>query len=346
MTRKFIAFPKATSPYLLTIGGYGYIRDADFPQDVKTLYAETWVFAHTDDPVFDGDSVVHENGENWRIVRADHEDALEVHAHNAVGDFRDIDVGQLENACNNHRITPADHANYDAAAATLMRIFPRAAVSVFALALIRVLKTIAGTDNLDALGEKLNEWAAYTSAQFNPGARTTAHMAVVVADFATNLSAADFLNEDRTPNVDGGKQAILARMTALIGGWEEVSLAIGGRAQIVRLSAAGVVLAAGDDHYADSVSVPVGTAHKIPLSVMTDGSILKINALSPVGFVSLDSGGAAAPVVVATLPDGSARTVEYSLSVGEDAVWGASPLLDANPIVKTLYARLTPLSED
>ena len=291
-------------------------------------------------------SVHSNNGANpWRIRRKDHEDALEVHADAAVGDVHLIDIGQLENACNNHRNTLPSHANYSAAAATLMWIFPRTVISVFALALIRVLKKVAGTDNLSAIGENLNAWAAYAVAQFNPGARTTDQMAQVVADFAENLDGALFLNEDRTANLDGGKNAILARMTALIGGWSEVSLAFGGRAQVVRVSADGSVLTAGDEHYADALAVPLNTPHKIPLSVFTDGVILKINALSPVGFVSLDASDANNPVAAATLPEGSARTMEYSLVLGDNADWGASPTLSHDPAIKTLYARLTPLSE-
>ena len=326
MPRTYFFIPRNENPFIFNENS---LKSEDWTQSVKDQYATDYIFAHTDKPVFIGDSVTFDEDENWEIVRADHREALiQIADANPVGRQKMM-ARHLEQACHNHRGHAGTAEDKAAAGVSLAKIFPIAAPSVFAEALIEIIADKVGTDNRDAVGAAIDELADYACDEFAPGSRTIAQLTLTIADFHDNLTANDFLTADRAVDKGRAKTAMKNRIDALIAGWQEAAITVAARAVVTRLGITGALLVSGEDDYADPAQVAKGATHKVPMSFLLDGGILRFAPASHLGiFITAETADANNPILTGVLPSSATRTLEYATATGTDAVWSAaSPTL-------------------
>ena len=329
MSRTFIIFRKSdVSPLVLHANN---LRDVDWTEEVKQQYAGTYVFGFTDDPVFAGDIVIHSNGANWRIERADHGEHILADVtgngeHQNRADLLDMSCHTVDG----HAGGPAQKR---AAAASFKAQMKRSAHSVLAVSLKERMKLVAGTDNRDALKSSNDSLAKGAAKAFFAGAedsRTYVQLKEFAADLL-NMPGSDFLfSDNRQPNDVGAMVVIQRRLDALKRGWASLGVTPKASARLRILTAAGEV----DSGY-DEVAVAANAEHLVMLSPLVNGKFVELRPGNDrlTTFAYSDSGD---PEIVeaTTLPSGESVEFAYETSTTFDpatATWSAeAPLFSAN----------------
>ena len=337
--RKFFTFFGGQNPWLMS----GQANDVDFTAEQKSTWPSQYDyhFGSTDGDIFPGDEIHHEpDGSGGRrvvkIVRLDHGE------HIVADSSGHGEHPARANALAGHCHAADGHAGGPAAKAQAQADFAvhlkDSGWSLIAVALSERMKTVAGTDNRDALRESNDNLArAAAKAFFADEGRTYPQLREFAADLLT-MSGSVFIGENRQPDETAALAAITARLDALKRGWSDLGLTPAASARVRILTAAGEV----DSGY-DEVAVASGAEHLVMLSPLVAGKLVELRPGNDrlTTFAYSDSGD---PEIVeaTTLPSDESVEFAYETSTVFDpatATWSATaPLFSQN--AKRVFVRL------
>ena len=323
---------------LVASGLIEYLQDTDWADSEKAGgRAVGYIFGSAEDgDVFLGDKVLFTGTGTVSdpyvvtgVERADHgEHILAVSTGRGEHYDRADGLASACHAADGHAGGPAAKAQAQADFNAHMK---RSGWSVLAVSLSAVMKTVAGTDNRDALRASNDNLArAAAKAFFADEGRTYVQLREFAADLL-NMSGSDFIfSDNRQPNEVGVMVVIQRRLDALKRGWASLGVTPKASARLRILTAAGEV----DSGY-DEVAVAANAEHLVMLSPLVNGKFVELRPGNDrlTTFAYSDSGD---PEIVeaTTLPSGESVEFAYETSTTFDpatATWSAeAPLFSAN----------------